>query len=406
MNLKSLSVDGERLQTSIEESAKIGKTANNGLLRLAISDEDKIMRDLLVKWLKECGCEIVIDEIGNIFGIRRGLKPDLGAILSGSHLDTQNPDGKFNGILGTLGALEVLRTINDYDIKLERDLIIADWTNSEGAWFSPGCLGAGLWAGRHSLENAYNQRDRDGKTILGRELERTNYKGSFPASYTKWNIFAAYELHIEKTTFLKNNNKQIGIPTETTALRWYKVWLEGISNHAGSLPMSERKDPLLAFSKMNLTAYNVAMESDDILCTIGEVQAFPNSCNTTAESVQFKVDIRSFSETNALNFWETIKNEFSKIAKEYGCRIKTEESWELPKTSFSDNLRQIIFDTSKELGFSSAEFPLSSGYDMSEISRVTDGAMILVPSEDDDTTYKECEAGANVLLHSILKTGK
>ncbi|MDC7227095.1 MAG: M20 family metallo-hydrolase [Spirochaetales bacterium] len=411
MELKDLRIDGARLQSTIEESAKIGKTDNNGLIRCAATDEDKIGRDLLVKWYKECGCEVTIDEMGNIFAKRPGKNPSLGAVMTGSHFDTQRPGGRFDGILGVLGALEVMRVINDHNIELERDLIIVDWTNEEGGWFAPACMGSGVWVGNHTKEWAYARKDRDGETVFGEELERIGYKGTYPASHKEWDIYAAYELHIEQGPQLWNEKIQIGAPKGILCLHWYDIWLEGTANQVGPTPMIGRNDALLAFSEMNMVVNKVAHQMGNMVGTVGEIQNYPNSRNIIPDAVHFTVDIRSWDDEHAIKAWEMMKKEFEVIAERRGCPIRTEETWKVAHAPFDQDLWDRVAETSEELGYSCKRMVSGAGHDMSEVNQVTRGAMIFVPSingrshvEVEDTPYEDCERGTNVLLHCILKT--
>ena len=411
MEINDLRADGARLQSTIEESARIGKTENNGLIRCAATDEDKIGRDLLVKWYKECGCEVIIDEMGNIFARRPGKNPDLGAVMTGSHFDTQRPGGRFDGILGVLGALEVMRVINENNIELERDLIIVDWTNEEGGWFAPACMGSGVWVGNHTKEWAYARKDRDGKTVFGEELERIGYKGTFPASHKEWNIYAAYELHIEQGPVLHREGIQIGAPKGILCLHWYDIWLEGTANQVGPTPMIGRNDALLAFSEMNMVVNKVAHQMGNMVGTVGEIQNYPNSRNIIPDGVHFTVDIRSWDDEHAVRAWEMMKKEFEVIAERRGCPIRTEETWKVAHAPFDKELWDRVVETSEELGYSCKRMVSGAGHDMSEVNQITRGAMIFVPSIDgrshvevEDTPYEDCERGVNVLLQCVLKT--
>ncbi len=411
MDVKDLRVNGKRLQESLEIMAKIGGTENNGVQRCAATDEDKIARDLLSKWYKECGCELILDEMGNMFAIRKGKNPELGAVMSGSHADTQRPGGRFDGILGVLAALEVMRTINDNHIELERDLIITNWTNEEGGWFAPACMGSGVWVGNLTKEFAYARKDRDGISTFGEELERIGYKGTYPCSYKAWNIDAAYELHIEQGPQLYDEKLQIGVPKGILCLHWYDIYLEGTANQVGPTPMHGRNDALLAFSEMNLVVNNVTHQMGNMVGTVGEIQNYPNSRNIIPSKVHFTVDIRSWDDEHAQKAWEMMKKEFEIIAQRRGCPIRTEETWKVEHAPFDAELFDRVIQTADELGYSSKRMVSGAGHDMSEVNKITRGAMIFVPSIDgrshvecEDTPYEDCERGTNVLLHCLIKS--
>jgi len=411
--LENLRVDGDRLRESIEISAAIGATKNKGVQRCAVTDEDKRMRDTLARWVKEIGCELRIDEMGNMFAIRPGKNRNLGAIMAGSHLDTQRPGGRFDGILGVLGALEAMRSISDAGIELERDFILANWTNEEGGWFAPACMGSGVWAGSISREWAYKRKDRDGKTVFGRELARIGYMGDFPCDYRRWNIEAAFELHIEQGPILWNLKRQIGVPKGIVCLHWYDVYLEGTANQVGPTPMEGRNDALLAFSEMCQTVNKVAHQMGDMAATVGEIQNYPNSRNIIPGRVHFTVDIRSWDDERADRAWSSMKREFKIIAERRGCRIRSKEFWKVGHASFDRELMEHVLKSAGELGISSHSMVSGAGHDMSEINKVTRGAMIFVPSIDgrshveaEETSWDDCVQGANVLLRCILKTSQ
>jgi len=209
MDQNSLRVNGKRLQSTLEEMAKIGATPGGGVQRLTLTDEDKQARDLFVKWLKEIDLEVTIDEMGNIFGRRAGRNNDLEPVMSGSHVDSQPKGGRFDGILGVMAPLEVLRTLHENNVETERPLVIVDWTNEEGSRFSPAMLASGVWAGALERDWAYSRTDIQGKKFVD-ELERIGYRGKTPAK--KWPVHAYYEYHIEQGPMLEHEGKVIGAP--------------------------------------------------------------------------------------------------------------------------------------------------------------------------------------------------
>lgn len=411
--LENLRINAARLRASIGFSAGIGATENNGIQRCAATDEDKRMRDVLARWLRELECELRIDEMGNMFAIRPGRNRRLGAVMAGSHLDTQRPGGRFDGVLGVLGALEALRSINDAGIELERDFIVVNWTNEEGGWFAPACMGSGVWSGSISKEWAYERRDRDGKTVFGRELARIGYMGNFPCDHKKWNIEAAYELHIEQGPILWKLEKQIGAPEGIVCLHWYDVYLEGTANQVGPTPMEGRNDALLAFSEMCQTVNKVAHQMGGMVATVGEIQNYPNSRNIIPCRVHFTVDIRSWDDKRALRAWQLMMKEFEIVAERRGCRIRSEEFWKVGHASFDRRLVELVLESAGELGATSLRMVSGAGHDMSEISKVARAAMIFVPSIDgrshveaENTAWDDCARGADVLLRCILRTSQ
>ncbi|MBU0990671.1 MAG: hydantoinase/carbamoylase family amidase, partial [Proteobacteria bacterium] len=249
MDFKGLRVNGKRLQDSVEEMAEIGATPNGGMQRLALSEEDKRARDLFVRWLKALNLEIIIDDMGNIFGNRPGRDPGLSPIMSGSHMDSQPKGGRFDGVLGVMGALEVLRTLCEHDIETERSVTIVNWTNEEGSRFAPAMVGSGVWTGALDRDWAYDRTDINGRRFED-ELIRISYQGSVPAR--KWPVHAYYEYHIEQGPVLESQGKTIGAPKGILCLHWYDVYVEGEANQVGPTPMAGRHDALCASAEMIL----------------------------------------------------------------------------------------------------------------------------------------------------------
>jgi len=407
MNLKDLRINGRRLQKSLEEMAKIGATPGGGVQRLTLSDEDKQARDLFIKWLKELDLEITVDEMGNIFGERPGKNNDLAAVMSGSHIDSQPKGGRFDGILGVMGPLEVLRTLNENNIETERPFIIVDWTNEEGSRFAPAMVASGVWAGALKRDWVYDRTDISGKRFED-ELIRIGYKGSAPAK--KWPVHCYYEYHIEQGPMLEREGRQIGAPKGILCLHWYDVYLEGEANQVGPTPMEGRHDALCATAEMILKVNELPDRmGGNMVATVGEIQNYPNSRNIIPDKVHFTVDIRSWDDNHALKAWETVRQDFKDIAARRGCPIKIEETWRVEHSPFDEKLVQRILKAADNLGYSSLHMVSGAGHDASYMNQVCPTAMIFVPSiggrshvEVEKTTWQDCEAGANVLLHAIL----
>jgi N-carbamoyl-L-amino-acid hydrolase len=354
MDLKELRVNGKRLQQSLEEMAKIGATPGGGVQRLTLTDEDKQARDLFVKWLKELDLEITIDEMGSIFGKRPGKNNDLAPVMSGSHIDSQPKGGRFDGVLGVMGPLEVLRTLHENSIETERPIVIVDWTNEEGSRFAPAMVASGVWAGALERDWVYDRTDINGKRFED-ELIRIGYKGSVPAR--KGPVHCYYEYHLEQGPVLEREGKTIGAPKGILCLHWYDVYLEGEANQVGPTPMEGRHDALCAAAEMIL-------------------------------------------KVNALD-----------IAARRGCPIKIEETWRVEHSPFEEKLVQRILNVAGDLGYSSLHMVSGAGHDASYMNQVCPTAMIFVPTiggrshvEVEAVTWEDCEAGANVLLHAILRS--
>ena len=409
MDIKNLKVNGKRLRSTLEEMAKIGATPGGGVQRLTLSDEDKTARNLFVKWLKEIDLEVTIDEMGNIFGKRPGRNKDLAPVMSGSHLDSQPKGGRFDGILGVMGALEVMRTIHESKIEVERPVIIVDWTNEEGSRFAPAMVASGVWTGKLDRDWAYNRTDINGKK-LGEELARIGYKGRAEAG--KWPIHAFYEYHIEQGPILEKLGKTIGAPKGILCLHWYDIHLTGTANQVGPTPMEGRNDALCAAAEMILKVNEApAKMGGNLVATVGEIHNYPNSRNIIPDGVHFTVDIRSWDDDLAIKAWESLKKDFQEISRRRGTPIRMEETWRVEHAPFDEKLVNRVLESTGELGYSSHYMVSGAGHDASYMNQIAPTAMVFVPSiggrshvEVENTAWEDCEAGANVLLYCILKS--
>ena len=409
MNLNALRVNGKRLQSTLEQMAEIGATPGGGVQRLTLSDEDQKARDLFMKWLKELDLQITIDEMGNIFGRSSGKNNDLAPVLSGSHIDSQPKGGRFDGILGVMGALEVMRTLHENKIKTERPFVIVDWTNEEGSRFAPAMVASGVWAGALKRDWVYDRTDINGKRFED-ELIRIGYKGTVACK--KFPVHCYYEYHIEQGPILEREGKKIGAPKGILCLHWYDVYLEGEANQVGPTPMEGRHDALCAAAEMILKVNALPDRmGGNLVATVGEIQNYPNSRNIIPDRVHFTVDIRSWDDNHALKAWELVRKDFEDIAARRGCPIKIEETWRVEHSPFDEKLVQRILKVADNLGYSRLHMVSGAGHDASYMNQVCPTAMIFVPSiggrshvEVENTTWEDCEAGANVLLQVVLQS--
>jgi len=409
MDLNNLRINGKRLQSALEQMAKIGATPAGGVQRLTLSDEDKKARDLFVKWLKELDLEITIDEMGNIFGRQPGRNDNLAPVMSGSHIDSQPKGGRFDGILGVMGALEVMRTLHENKVKTERPFVIVDWTNEEGSRFAPAMVASGVWAGALKRDWVYDRTDINGKRFED-ELIRIGYKGTVACK--KFPVHCYYEYHIEQGPILEREGKKIGAPKGILCLHWYDVYLEGEANQVGPTPMAGRHDALCAAAEMILKVNALPDRMDgNLVATVGEIQNYPNSRNIIPDKVHFTVDIRSWDDDHALKAWKLVRKDFDDIAARRGCPIKIEETWRVEHSPFDEKLVERILNAADALGYSSLYMVSGAGHDASYMNQVCPTAMIFVPSiggrshvEVENTTWEDCEAGANVLLQMVLQS--
>jgi N-carbamoyl-L-amino-acid hydrolase len=391
--------------------ASIGATPGGGVKRLALSDEDKRARDLLVRWLEELELEVTVDAMGNIFGRRAGREDDLAPVMSGSHLDSQPRGGRFDGVLGVMGMLEVMRTLRDQDVETDRPVVIVDWTNEEGSRFSPAMVASGVWTGALDLQWAYDRSGVDGKK-LGGELERIGYRGGVPCQ--KFPVHAYYEYHIEQGPHLERERKIVGAPEGIVCLHWYDVYLKGEANQVGPTPMEGRHDVLCAAAEMILAVEALPEQmGGNMVATVGEIQNQPNSRNVIPGEVHFTVDIRSWDDDLALRAWKILEEEFLALAQRRGCPIEVEQTWRVARSSFDSTLVQRVLKSADELGYPSLQMVSGAGHDASYVNQVCPTAMIFVPSlggrshvEVERSTWEDCEAGANVLLRCVLESAR
>lgn len=409
MDMKDLRINGDRLRNKLEKMAKIGATSAGGVERLTLTDTDKQARDLFVKWLERLDLEVWIDEMGNIFGKRVGKNDALTPVMSGSHIDSQPKGGRFDGILGVMGSLEVLQTIDENNIETMRPLVIVNWTNEEGSRFAPAMVGSGVWAGALERDWVYSKIDRNGYSFVD-ELERIGYRGGVPAR--KWPVHAYYEYHIEQGPVLEREGMVVGVPKGIVCLHWYDIYLRGEANQVGPTPMAGRHDALCATAEMILKVNTLPDKTDgDLVATVGEIQNYPNSRNIIPDKVHFTVDIRSWDDRLAQQAWNSLHNSFEEIADRRGCPIRIEETWRVAHSRFDAKLVQRVLDAAQDLGYPALRMVSGAGHDASYMNQFAPTAMIFVPSiggrshvEVENTLWADCEAGANVLLRSILQS--
>lgn len=376
---------------------------------MALSNEDRQARDLFVGWLKEMELEVMIDEMGNIFGKRPGKNNDLPAVVVGSHIDSQPKGGRFDGILGVMAALEAMRTLDENKVETHRPICIVDWTNEEGSRFAPAIVGSGVWAGKLERNWVYDRSDIHSKKF-GEELERIGYKGKLPAK--KWPVHAFYEYHIEQGPILEREGKSIGVPKGIFCIHWYDIYVEGNANQVGPTPMEGRNDALCAAAEMILKVNELPAKMEgNMVATVGEIHNYPNSRNIIPDKVRFTVDIRSWDDDLAIRAWEDVKKDFQAIAERRGCPLKMEEIWRVEHRPFDEKLVKRVLEMAEQLGYSTHRMVSGAGHDATYMTMVAPTAMIFVPSiggrshvEVENTRWEDCEAGANVLLHCVLQS--
>src|SRR5208283_4493500 len=295
-DLSNVRINGARLWDSLMEMAKIGATPKGGCKRLTLTDVDKQGRELFRRWCEVAGCTVTVDEMGNMFARRAGEVDSLPPVILGSHLDTQPTGGKFDGVLGVLGALEVVRSLNDLKIKTRHPIEVANWTNEEGSRYAPAMVSSGAFAGVYDKEFAYSRVDQEGKR-LGDELERIGFKGNVPVGGRP--VHAYFELHIEQGPILEAEGYDVGVVTHGQGQRWYEIRLTGREGHAGCMPMPMRNDALLGAARIVELVNAIGLSKAPLgLSTVGMLNPYPNSRNVIPGSAFMTAEFRHpISET-------------------------------------------------------------------------------------------------------------
>jgi beta-ureidopropionase / N-carbamoyl-L-amino-acid hydrolase len=402
----NLAINPQRLWDTLMETAKFGGTPKGGIKRLTVSDEDKRVRDWFKAECEKLGCTVEIDEVGNMFATRPGKRKDVLPIALGSHLDTQPTGGKFDGVLGVLGPLEVLRTLHDIDYESNAPLMIVNWTNEEGSRFAPAMLCSGVYAGVFTPEFAYSREDRQG-IRLGDELERIGYKGKHKAGSIKFG--SMFELHIEQGPILEAENKLIGVVTGVQGMRWYEVTVRGQESHTGATPMGLRKNALLGASRMIEAIHQVGMRHLPGVASVGLIENRPNSRNVVPGEVFFTVDLRHPDERELDRMEKEYQEVLPKIATALQLELEEKRIWNSPAVKFAPELIDCVRQGAAKAGYTSREMASGAGHDAAYINRVTPTTMIFVPclggishNEAESSTLEECGAGTQVLLNAVL----
>ncbi len=403
----NLAINPQRLWDQIMETASYGATQKGGIKRLTLSDDDKKVRDWFKKECEALGCTVTVDAVGNMFALKSGRKNSLPPIAMGSHLDTQPTGGKFDGVLGVLGALEALRTMVDLGYETNAPIMIVNWTNEEGSRFAPAMLASGVYAKVFTPDYAYERTDRDGKTF-GDELERIGYKGKAAAGSQKFQ--AMFELHIEQGPILEAESKMVGVVTGVQGMRWYEVTVKGQEAHTGATPMKLRKNALLGASRMIEAIHQVGMRHLPGVASVGLIENRPNSRNVVPGEVFFTVDLRHPEETVLDEMEKEYQQALPQIAGELDLELDEKRIWKSPAVKFAPELIECVRHGAEQAGFTTRDMASGAGHDAAYIARVAPTTMIFVPclgglshNEAESTSFEECAAGSQVLLNAVLE---
>jgi N-carbamoyl-L-amino-acid hydrolase len=403
-----ISINADRLWQSLADMAKVGPTPLGGSRRLTLSDEDKAGRELFLNWVREAGCDVTVDQMGNIFARRAGAEGRAEPVMSGSHLDTQPTGGRFDGVFGVLAALEVVRTLNDHDVTTARPVEVVVWTNEEGSRFQPAMMGSGVFAGVFDLRETYATSDEEGRTV-GEELERIGFKGEVPCAPRP--IHAYIEAHIEQGPILEAEGRTVGIVSGIQGMKWIKARVRGMNAHAGTTPMEVRRDPLLGASRMVEAIDGITRKlRPDAVSTVGMFSVSPGSINVINQEVAFSIDLRCPEEAGLLELNTQVRTAVGEIAEEMGLGLELEEIWHVPPTVFNDEVVGAVERAAAGLGLPARRIVSGAGHDAKYLADICPTGMIFIPCKDgishnetEDVFPEHAAAGADVLLNAVLE---
>ena len=407
MNRADLRIDIARLLSRLDRLAQVGAIEGGGNARLALTDQDRDGRDLVVAWMRELGLAVTVDAIGNVFGLRKG-RTDSAPLMTGSHIDTVRTGGRYDGNYGVLAGLEVVEVLNQAGIETERPISVAFFTNEEGARFHPDMMGSLVHVGGLPLEEALAAKSNDGKTV-GEELSRIGYAG--PAPVGEPNLHRFVELHIEQGPVLDREGVTIGAVDSLQGISWTEFTIKGTSNHAGTTPMRLRHDAGYVAARLSTFVRDLANEiGGNQVGTIGSVKLFPDLINVIPNKAVVTVDVRNTDEAKLKEAERRIDAFVAEAARAEGCTAESRRLARFEPVIFDAGMAAMIERTAKDLGFSVRRMTSGAGHDAQMMQRVAPTAMIFVPSVGgishnvrEYTKPEDLEAGANVLLKVMLE---
>lgn len=400
-------INGTRLWDALMAMAEIGATPKGGVKRLTLTEVDKAGRQRFTEWCEALGLKVRVDAIGNMFARREGRDPSRPPVLFGSHLDSQPTGGKFDGALGVIAGLEVMRTLNDLNIQTDAPLELVNWTDEEGSRFGHSLMGSGVWAGVYAQDKVYGLQDLDGVTV-GEALDSIGYKGEHPAK--PFPADAYFELHIEQGPFLEREGKQIGIVTGAQAQVWYDAVITGQDAHAGTTPPSTRKDALVAAARV-IAKVDEMMRArgDDGRGTVGRLQVFPNSCNVVPGEVRFSIEFRHPDGAEIEGIAKSFPAEVKALVEESGCSLELKELFVIAAQPFDKDCVDLVRQAAVRLGYPAREIISGAGHDAVYVARLIPTAMIFTPCKDglshneaESILPEEAEAGCQVLFEAVV----
>ena len=406
--MDNIRINTERLWESLMQMAEIGATAAGGSCRLALTEEDRLGRDLFKRWCEEAGCTVDVDQVGNMYATRPGASGDSTEppVATGSHLDTQPTGGKFDGVFGVLAGLEVIRTLNDHGIRTQAPVEVINWTNEEGSRFAPAMLASGVFAGLFGKDYAFDRTDAAG-VRFDEALRDIGYAGELEPGARKFR--ALFEAHIEQGPILERHEQTIGVVTGGQGQRWYDVSITGRDSHTGTTPMDARRDALAAAAVLITNIEAIAKAHAPGVATVGALTVSPNSRNTIPGNVEMTIDVRHPDDAALAAMAAEVTAARDAITAQRGVDIVLDEIWYCPPTPFDPDCIDAVRNATETLGYPHREMVSGAGHDAIQVASVAPTAMIFVPCEDglshneaESATPADLAAGCNVLLHAML----
>jgi N-carbamoyl-L-amino-acid hydrolase len=404
----ALSVDGPRLWNTLMRSAQIGPGRAGGLCRLPLTDADREMRDQFVHWCREAGCSITVDRLGNIFARRDGSRPGSAPVVIGSHLDTQVAGGRYDGILGVLSGLELVRTLNDAGITTQRPIEVVCWTNEEGARFQPPMQCSGAFAGVHDVDGVLASRDDDG-AVFAEELARIGYAGNAPVGGRDLDSY--FELHIEQGPLLEAEGIPVGVVVGGYFTRGMVIEVRGENAHSGPTPMDRRRNALVGASMLVVAANEIgwAFHDSEGKSTASRLLVWPNKPGILPDWAEVTVDFRHPERASTLAMEARMHEAIERAAREGRVDIAVTKSWEFGSEVFDPGCSELVRQAARDLGIGYRDMLSQAGHDAYHMTRITPTALIFSPCRE-GITHNENEhieldytlPAVNVLLHAVL----
>jgi N-carbamoyl-L-amino-acid hydrolase len=400
-------IDRTRLAATIDELGRIGATERGGLTRLALSDEDRRGRDLMLAWMRQAGLRVTVDQMGNIFGERAG-EAGRPPVMMGSHVDSVPTGGQYDGQLGVLCALEVIRALNDARLRTRHPVTLVIFTNEEGARFQPAMIASGVMAGKIALEDAYNARDKDGRRLVD-ELERIGYLGAEPCVPRP--LRAYLELHIEQGPQLEEEGLSVGVVEGIVAIAWSRLTIHGVQDHAGPTPMRIRHDALVAAAEVVGGIRGIAHGlGGDLVTTVGNLTVSPNIVNAIPGRVALSIDMRDPTDATLDRARARLDQVVAEACAREGVTYELEHYWRVPYTPFDREVVAAVERAARASGARHRRILSGAGHDAQYMAAIGPAGMVFVPSrggrshcEEEFTPMDDIEHGANTLLGAALE---